>query len=403
MSSKWNTILRIFRRTRTQIVQFNTPLPTHLTDRICTEVYERILDHLVPDAQSLLACALVCRLWHPRSQYLLLQSTTCRPCAVPHVPHDGKILCAASYRMYDARGTRHPRKHYVVIYGTANGIFRASRNRPGVRLSESLRDVTQMEVIESANLFLCLAGTSCGDFYTMPFTRLRDGGCRDSDFTHVGQDVKSFSVLRSPGQSYRVCTLAGSRTISVYNVEIGDWKLRPSRLTFSRLMFTLHEAYSVQFLSNTKLAIALKRDKPRLRKGFETAELASHSWGHTRLLSDTRSLKKLPKKSKPVSIFCVSDLFLVCFDKIGFFVDGTGRRTRKELVMRWDATPTCFTLRAPHLLAFSETGISVWNIDTAQLLQRIHGPYRLLTPASKLGGKVFVGFNNVAELVFHGL
>ncbi|RDX39890.1 hypothetical protein OH76DRAFT_505603 [Lentinus brumalis] len=43
------------------------------------EVTDNIIDHLHGDTKTLLPTALVCRSWHPASQYNLFYITTCQP------------------------------------------------------------------------------------------------------------------------------------------------------------------------------------------------------------------------------------------------------------------------------------------------------------------------------------
>lgn len=62
-------------------------------------------------------------------------------------------------------------------------------------------------------------------------------------------------------------------------------------------------------------------------------------------------------------------------------------------------------LHEPYILAFCSTQVEVWNIETAEMVQKIHGRYRLLnTPQS--GEKILVqplsrSLGEVAEMVFH--
>ncbi|KAJ7625596.1 CNH domain-containing protein [Roridomyces roridus] len=363
-SSRWN-----FLRNTTKSGGFANPgsamLPRHITDQISTELYERIIEQLVPDTQSLVACNLVCRSWAPRSRCLLLEST---------VTQDSgrRITCAA-------------RSSEAVIYATADGIYRDDAERPAM-----LREVTQMEILADVNLFLCIAG---GTFITMPFDALKPGSSLDSGHVRrISKHVMCFTVFQST-EGHRVCVLktsALSSTVKIFDVA-GD-----QTLNLSREFYLPREALlPAQFLSRSRVVVPLKG----LPRGFEMVDLTSLQTQS--LLNDDPAWMALAKKTKPMSMFRFrTNLIFVCFDKVGFYVDRQGNMARHDLVLRWDSTPSFFALREPYILAFSDMRITVWNIKTAEIVQRIHGPYHSLN-VPQLDGSVLVGNQDVAELVFH--
>ncbi|KAJ7826496.1 CNH domain-containing protein [Mycena olivaceomarginata] len=56
-----------------------------------------------------------------------------------------------------------------------------------------------------------------------------------------------------------------------------------------------------------------------------------------------------------------------------FYVNRTGRRTKKEFLVCWDGTPTGFALRPPYILAFTSSCVEVWHIETGTQVQVIPG------------------------------
>lgn len=72
------------------------------------------------------------------------------------------------------------------------------------------------------------------------------------------------------------------------------------------------EAFYVRFLSPTRLAVALKKGFA-VQGGFEMVDLTTTETQSLLDPSDS-SLDLLPKKVKPMAVFRVSDIFLVCFD-----------------------------------------------------------------------------------------
>ncbi|KAJ7625603.1 CNH domain-containing protein [Roridomyces roridus] len=355
----------------------STPLPKDITDQISTELYEHILECLVPDAQSLVACALVCPSWTPRSRFLLLESTVCHPV---HINHHGfgstKIVWASTY--CDSENENR------LIYATMDGVYRGSRDgRTSLRLW-SHPNISRFEILVDANLFLCLAG---GVFLTIPFSTLKAGTCQPSDVIRINERVSYFTVApqNMPDGSSR------SSIIKTFNVNAVESGQQTSPLVTTREFYIPCESHSAQFLRRN-LAVALKRDK--LQLAFEVVNLTNLDT--TTLLSPSPSLDLLPRNSKPMGLYRISNIFL----KVGFYIDRGGNMIRNELVMRWESTCVSFALHEPYILAFSETQIGLWNIETAEIVQRIHGPYHLLN-VPQSGERVLVGHSNdVVEIVF---
>ncbi|KAJ7625567.1 CNH domain-containing protein [Roridomyces roridus] len=393
LRSKWRHILRGLRG-RSQISIPLEALPTHLTDRISIEVYERIMDHLANlHPHTLFICTQVCRLWVPRSRFLLLTSTICHP--VCRTEHDGAVLCASPYREHDPTFDLHPVNDYGVLYGTQDGIYRASRDGSGSRLL-SLPNVSQIKILMDQNLFLCL---SDGNLVAASFSSLRAGVCQNSDTQRMTEsDIVSFHVFSTyANSSVRVAAVkasnSGSTSITIYKL-VRD--RRTCKVVFVRNNEIATEIYSVRFLNRRSAIVAIKRDDAT-REWFQRLDL--NTLNATRLPKSPILLDDWSSKSKPIISFLVDGMLLLCFDDIGIYVDRFNM-ANVDLVFRWDSTPVAFALHEPYILAFSETRITVWNIQTAEIVQTIHSAYRLLD-TSQSGERILVGHeNSVAEIVF---
>ncbi|KAJ7117583.1 CNH domain-containing protein [Mycena epipterygia] len=392
--SKWN-ILRNKSALKTSSSSSFTsysdpPLPSEITDHISTEIYELIIDHLREDKRALLACNLVSRSWVPRSKCLLLELMICRP--VPLVSHGGfgKITCAVPYR----RGSSDE-----IIYGTTDGVYRGSKDGSRPRLL-SIHDVSQIEILPDVDLFLCLAG---GVFLTMSLSTLNSGTHQDTDVSRISKHVSFFSVYRSAaaGESHRVCVLKSSSlsgTIKVFDVTVSANQQLISTLLNAQEFYIPRETHSVRFLSRTRLAATLKKG----HGGFEMVDLTTLET-QSLLDPDDAALDFVRKKVKPMAVFRVSDVFLLCYDKCGFYIDRRGSMARTDQLLRWNVPPIAFALHEPYVLAFCEMQVEVWNIETMEMVQRIRGPYYLLN-APESGEKILalsLSSGDVVEMVFH--
>ncbi|CAJ1077840.1 serine/threonine-protein kinase MRCK beta isoform X2 [Xyrichtys novacula] len=61
---------------------------------------------------------------------------------------------------------------------------------------------------------------------------------------------------------------------------------------------------------------------------------------------------------------------LLCFSQLGIYVDGQGRRSR-TLELMWPATPLACSSNSSHLTVYSDYGVDVFDIHTAEWVQTI--------------------------------
>ncbi|KAJ7210519.1 CNH domain-containing protein [Mycena pura] len=362
--------------------------PKSITNQASMEIYELIIDQLRDDISSLLACILVCRAWVPRSRHLLLRLMICRP--LPLLSHGGHgtVNCAVPY----LQGS--------IIYGTTDGVYHGGKNGSRSRLL-SINNVSQIEIFPDTNLFICIAG---GVLLSMPLEALNSGRCQDSDINRISKHVLLLSVYRSKvtGECHRVCALKTSSlssTIKVFDV-ISDWH-RGSTLVIAQNLYTPSETFSVRFLTRMRIVAAVKAGFA-VRGGFELLELGSASTQGL-LDPDDPHLEFAFKKTRPITVFRVSDVFLVCYEKFALFIDRRGRMAQDYRVLQWKHSPHAFALHEPYILAFCNTLIEVWNIETAEMVQKVQGPYHLLNMPES-GERVLTMAllsREVTELDFH--
>jgi hypothetical protein len=114
------------------------------------------------------------------------------------------------------------------------------------------------------------------------------------------------------------------------------------------------------FFFKSKLCVACKN-------GFQVVDLNTFN---------TRELLRCPIPEKdltPVAIFRINDdgEYLLCFDKMGFFINKKGYQTRKDVVISWVGLPFRFEVKMPHLIAFDSSLIEIYNLNNGQLAQII--------------------------------
>ncbi|CAE6466235.1 unnamed protein product, partial [Rhizoctonia solani] len=77
--------------------------------------------------------------------------------------------------------------------------------------------------------------------------------------------------------------------------------------------------------------------------------------------------------ARPVSIYRIDGEFLLCYTDFAFFVNKSGRRSKKDVVVYWEGTPTGFALHHPYVMAFDPTFIEIRHVEDGALVQVIRG------------------------------
>jgi len=126
------------------------------------------------------------------------------------------------------------------------------------------------------------------------------------------------------------------------------------------------ESTSIHYLK-TKMCVGCSR-------GFEIVDLETLD---TQGLLDPNdeSLEFVRKKEtlRPMAIYRIYNDFLLCYDEFAFYVNKSGRRSRKEFMVHWEGMPTGFALHEPYVLAFEPSFVEIRHIETGLLSQVIQG------------------------------
>ncbi|ELA46583.1 hypothetical protein VCUG_01913, partial [Vavraia culicis subsp. floridensis] len=75
------------------------------------------------------------------------------------------------------------------------------------------------------------------------------------------------------------------------------------------------------------------------------------------------------KNVTALSVFTIdNDVFLVCYDSMGFFIDSYGRTIRQNIIFVWYVRPLKFMIYKEYLACVSEQEVVVWDINTANMV-----------------------------------
>ncbi|KIM44592.1 hypothetical protein M413DRAFT_442561 [Hebeloma cylindrosporum] len=281
-----------------------------------------------------------------------------------------KVNCAAPY----SGGRR-------VVYGTDDGVYLSDLREPNqdpVKVL-ALLDVLQVDVLEDYQLLIVLSERQV---ITFPLDALDPldpmAGLKRA------KRISSHTSFFKAGfclNKVLVCIVKSSQLSSTFKtLEPIDQNIRGrAKPTFKKLLqggndtlklfrefYIPVESTSIHYLK-TKMCVGCSR-------GFEIVDLESLD---TQGLLDPNdeSLEFVRKKEtlRPMAIYRIQNDFLLCYDEFAFYVNKSGRRSRKEFMVHWEGMPTGFALHEPYVLAFEPSFVEIRHIETGLLSQVIQG------------------------------
>ncbi|XDT19963.1 Domain found in Dishevelled, Egl-10, and Pleckstrin (DEP) [Nakaseomyces glabratus] len=158
------------------------------------------------------------------------------------------------------------------------------------------------------------------------------------------------------------------------------------------------EPVSISFLK-ANLCIGCK-------KGFQIVSISQNA--HESLLdpADTSLEFALKDTLKPMAIYRVGTMFLLCYTEFAFFVNTQGWRKKESHIIHWEGDPQKFAIWYPYILAFDSNFIEIRKIETGELVRCILGEkIRLLqtnTQEILYAYEDSRGYDTVASLDFWG-
>ncbi|CAK5283232.1 unnamed protein product [Mycena citricolor] len=298
-----------------------------------------------------------------------------------------KVNCAAPF----SGGRR-------IVYGTDDGVYisdlRELHKDPVKVLA--LLDVSQVDVLEDYQLLIVLSERLV---MTFPLEALdaNDPTAGLKRAKRIATHTSFFKAGYCLGRVI-VCVVKSTQLSSTFKaLEPIEQNVRGrAKPTFKKLLqggndtlrpfkefYIPVESTSIHYLK-TRMCIGCS-------KGFEIVDLETLETQGLLDPSD-ESLEFVRKKEnlRPMAIYRVNNDFLLCYDEFAFYVNRTGRRSRKNFIVYWEGTPTGFALHEPYVLAFEPSFVEIRHIDTGLMSQVIQGSnLRLLfadTPPSVNNG-----------------
>ncbi|KAJ7464623.1 RhoGEF Rgf2 [Mycena latifolia] len=281
-----------------------------------------------------------------------------------------KVNCAAPF----SGGRR-------IVYGTDDGVYISDLreiNKDPVKVL-ALLDVCQVDVLEDYQLLIVLSERQV---LTFPLDALDHmdptAGLKRAKriATHTSFFKAGFCLGR-----VLVCIVKSTQLSSTFKaLEPIEQTVRGrAKPTFKKLLqggndtlkpfrefYIPVESTSIHYLK-TRMCIGCS-------KGFEIVDLESlETQGLLDPADESLDFVRKRENLRPMAIYRINNDFLLCYDEFAFYVNKTGRRSRKEFMVFWEGTPTGFALHEPYVLAFEPSFVEIRHIETGLMSQVIQG------------------------------
>ncbi|CAE7134469.1 unnamed protein product [Rhizoctonia solani] len=265
-------------------------------------------------------------------------------------------------------------------YGAGDGIYFQSLHHavetPIRKIA--LPNVQQIEILEDYELLVALVERSV---VTIPLEAINvDGVGRIEDplerMKRIASHTSFFKAGYCLGRTLVCIAKASSMVTTIKVFEPIELSIREkSQPTFKKLLqggndtlkvfkefYMPHDVLSIHFLK-TKLCVACTT-------GFVIVDLKTME---TQPLLDPAdvSLDFVQRRPdvRPLNIYRIGDEFLLCYTEFAFFVNKSGWRSKKGVIIYWEGTPNGFALHYPYLMAFDSTFIEIRHVEDGQLIQ----------------------------------
>ena len=309
-----------------------------------------------------------------------------------------KLLIATNSGLYTSNIKRQPSKDgqkATILFSTPVQLIQ--RN-----------NITQVAVLEEFQSILLLVDKK---LYSCPFTLLQVEGSGGTSFfkkhsKELINHVNFFSEGDCNGKRLIVTAHSSSHSIKFFEHEHPLLSKNGTNTSNSKkhlkkkiteVVFD-SEPVSISFLK-ANLCVGCK-------KGFQIVSVSQNA--HESLLdpADTSLEFALRDTLKPMAIYRVGNMFLLCYTEFAFFVNNQGWRKKESHIIHWEGEPQKFAIWYPYILAFDSSFIEIRKIDTGELVRCILGDkIRLLqsnTQEILYAYEDYRGFDTVATLDFWG-
>jgi len=275
--------------------------------------------------------------------------------------------------------TVHRLKNGVLLLANETGLYFLINNtlKPLLQLNK----ITQIESMEQFDLIFLLANR---ETYAFSIELLLKGVYTKPIYVKHNKKISSNVSFIATGfcdDKFILCCAKASNNKTVVKM-FEPKKLLANinyRKTYQKLYLTgdvmtslkpfyiPSEGVNIKFLRRSLCVACIK--------SFEVVNIRNLTTQSLLNPNDVVFKNLLKSEYSPMNMFKTEQNdFLLCYNKIGFFIDKNGNRSRPNLFFKWNAQPKSFAYCSPYIYVITSEYISIWNeFDTEAQKQVISG------------------------------
>uniref|UniRef100_A0A1A8JK81 non-specific serine/threonine protein kinase n=1 Tax=Nothobranchius kuhntae TaxID=321403 RepID=A0A1A8JK81_NOTKU len=258
-----------------------------------------------------------------------------------------------------------------IALGTEDGLFVVEVTRDVIVRAADSKKVYQIELIPRENIIALICGRN-RQVHLHPWGVL-EGSESSFDSSKLGEtkncQVMTTGVLRPGGPA---CLLAAvKRQVQCYEIS----RAKP----YQKKLWEVQAPDTVQWLGmlRDRLCVGYSSGFALLALQGESSPISLVSPADPSLTF----LAQQPMDALHAQAVGANEV-LLCFSKLGIYVNGQGRRSRTQELM-WPATPLACCSNSSHLTVYSEYGVDVFDLHTSEWVQTV--PLRKIRPLNAEG------------------
>jgi len=293
-------------------------------------------------------------------------------------------------------------KDDIMIFANENGLYTNVGNMLTMILP--LQRITTIDIMPDAGLLFVLIDKEVipysidslmkGDLvsnYKKPrklcsgISFMKIGFCDGHHLLCAVKTANTNSTVRSYEPNQPLINAISTRTIkkSVSTIDV---------LIPHKQFYIPAEAKSIQFLKRT-LCVGCT-------KGFEVVDINTLT---TQSLFDTHNPDYewiIKAEYNPIKLIkTTKGDFIVCYNKVGFFLDKNGNPSRGNSRIFWLNSATSFAYISPYILAISDNYVEVWNENNTDSVKQIIYGYNIRLFTSYTGDAVYIISGSEMQLI----
>ncbi|ORX83419.1 hypothetical protein BCR32DRAFT_201813 [Anaeromyces robustus] len=276
--------------------------------------------------------------------------------------------------------TIHRLKNGALLLANDIGLYVLINNammKPLLQLSK----ITQIEALETFDILFILANR---EVYSFSIDLILKGIYTNPSYIKHNKKISSNVSFIATGycdEKFLLCCAKASTNKTVVKMfepkrmlsNISNRKacqklyISGDVITSFKQFYIPSEGVNIRFLRRSLCVACIKSFEVVSIKNLTTQSLLNPN--------DIVFKNLLKSEYSPMNMFKTQhNDFLLCYNKIGFFIDKNGNRSRPNLFFKWNASPKSFAYRSPYIYIITSEYIAIWNeFDSKEAKQIIPG------------------------------